>query len=212
MEFLLKGIAVGFAVAAPVGPIGVLCIRRTLTSGRIYGFVTGAGAALADTLYGLIAAFGVTLVGKLLIDYHQWIGVGGGVLLIILGILEWSARAPREVSMDVPSTGRLVRGFFTTFMLTLSNPVTILSFAALFAALGIGAAVDEAIEVGHRTSAMVELVTGVFVGSCLWWVLLTIGTNMLRHRIGAAVFRWLNRISGTALIGFGAYALTMLFR
>src|SRR5262249_8120226 len=153
-----------------------------------------------DTIYGLIAAFGVSLVGRLLIDYQRWIGVGGGVLLIILGIFEWRARPPREVSMDVASTGRMVRGFFTTFGLTLTNPVTILSFAALFAALGVGAKVDEAIEVGRRASAMTELVTGVFVGSCLWWFLLTTGTNVLRHRIGAAVFRWLNRISGSALI------------
>jgi threonine/homoserine/homoserine lactone efflux protein len=212
MEFLLKGILVGFAVAAPVGAIGVLCIRRTLTGGRLVGLATGVGAAAADAVYAFVAAFGVTLVGELMVEHRRWVAGAGGLLLIGLGILEWRARPAELAPIIVPSTGRLLRSFVSTFVLTLCNPVTILSFAALFAALGLGAAVHEAIELGRRNYAMSELIGGVFLGSLLWWVLLSNGVNAVRHRLGAAVFRWLNRVSGTALIAFGLYALSLFFR
>jgi threonine/homoserine/homoserine lactone efflux protein len=212
LELLLKGVAVGFAVAAPVGAIGVLCIRRTLVGGRLAGYATGLGAAAADAIYGAIGAFGVQLVGDLFMDYRHWIGAFGGLLLIGLGIMEWRAKPPEIDRVLQPSTGRLIRGVVTTFVLTLSNPVTILSFAALFAALGLGAAVDMANLLGQRTSAMIELAAGVFLGSGLWWFLLATGVNVLRHRMGAAVFRWLNRVSGMALVGFGGYALSLFFR
>lgn len=212
MEFILKGILVGFAVAAPVGAIGVLCIRRTLVGGRLVGFATGAGAAAADAIYAFVAAFGVTQIGGLMLEHRRWVGAAGGVLLLILGFLEWRAKPAELAPIRLPSTGRLVRSFVSTFVLTLANPVTILSFAALFAALGLGAAVEEAIELGRRNYAMSQLIGGVFAGSLLWWLVLSQGVNAVRHRLGQAVFRWLNRISGTALIAFGLYAFSLLFR
>lgn len=212
MEFLLKGILVGFAVAAPVGAIGVLCIRRTLTGGPLVGLATGVGAAAADAVYAFVAAFGVQLVGALMLEHRRWVAAAGGLLLIVLGILEWRAKPAQLTAIRVPSTGRLLRSFVSTFVLTLANPVTILSFAALFAALGLGAAVEEAIQLGQRAYAMTELVAGVFLGSLLWWVLLSNGVHSVRHHLGEAVFRWLNRVSGTALIAFGLYAFSLFFR
>jgi threonine/homoserine/homoserine lactone efflux protein len=212
MDFLLKGILVGFAIAAPVGAIGVLCIRRTLVGGRLVGLATGVGAAAADAIYAFVAAFGVVQIGALMLEHRRWIGAAGGILLIILGIMEWRAKPAELAPIRVPSTGRLVRSFVSTFILTLANPVTILSFAALFAALGLGAAVEEAIELGRRNYAMSALIGGVFIGSLLWWVVLSQGVNAVRHHFGEVVFRWLNRISGTALIAFGLYAFSLFFR
>jgi threonine/homoserine/homoserine lactone efflux protein len=176
------------------------------------GFATGLGAAAADAIYAFVAAFGVTLVGEMMIEHRRWVGAAGGILLIVLGIMEWRAKPAELAPIRVPSTGRLVRSFVSTFVLTLANPVTILSFAALFAALGLGAAVEEAIELGRRNYAMSQLIGGVFIGSLLWWLVLSNGVNAVRHHLGDKVFRWLNRISGTALIAFGLYAFSLFFR
>lgn len=207
MLLFLKGIAIGFAVAAPVGPIGLLCIRRTLWGGRLAGFTAGIGAALADTFFGFIAAFGLALLWNFLMANAQWFALGGGIFLIYVGIAEWRTRPTDPKLKEPPSTAGLISGLVSTFLLTLSNPLTILSFAAIFAGLGIE---------GHRVSAngdtpdyslMVQLLGGVFLGSAGWWLLLAGGVDVIRHRLNETTLKWLSRISGTVLLGFGLYML-----
>ena len=207
----LKGIVIGFAVAAPVGPIGLLCIRRTLWGGRLAGFTAGLGAALADTAFGFIAAFGLTLVWDFLLANAQWFALGAGIVLIYIGITEWRTRPSDPVLTVPPSAAGLLHGFVSTFLLTLLNPLTILSFAAIFAGLGIE---------GHRVSAdgnnpdyavMAELIGGVFLGSAGWWLLLAGGVDVIRHRLNGTTLKWLNRISGTGLLGFGLFMLYRFF-
>ena len=133
----LKGILIGFAVAAPVGPIGLLCIRRTLWGGHLAGFTAGLGAAAADTLFGFVAAFGLALVWDVLMANANWFALGAGIVLIYIGIMEWRSR-PKDPLLTAPQTAvGLVGGFVSTFLLTLCNPLTILSFAAIFAGFGI---------------------------------------------------------------------------
>lgn len=198
LSFFLRGLIIGFSIAAPVGPIGVLCIRRTLTEGRIAGLLSGLGAATADALYGCIAGFGLTFVSRLLISQAVWVRLIGGVFLCYLGVSTLRAK-PAQQAATVNSRG-LIGNYISTVFLTLTNPATILSFAAVFAALGL------ATTGGSYLTAM-TLVAGVFVGSALWWVLLSSGVSLLRSRFHPNRLTWLNRISGLILLGFGIMAL-----
>ncbi len=212
MFLFLKGMAIGFAVAAPVGPIGLLCIRRTLWSGRLAGFTAGLGAALADTVFGFVAAFGLTLVWDFLMSNAKWFALGGGVFLIYVGIAEWRSKATDPKLSEPPSAASLVGGCISTFFLTIANPITILSFAAIFTGLGI-AGHNVSADVAHPDYvAMVQLIGGVFLGSAGWWLLLSGGVDVIRHRLNATTLRLLNRISGTALLLFGLYMLSRFFR
>ena len=204
---LLKGILIGFAVAAPVGPIGLLCIRRTLWGGRLAGFTAGVGAALADTVFGFIAAFGLTLVWDVLMANARWFALGAGVFLIYIGIVEWRTKPSDPKLTEPPSAAGLFGGFISTFFLTLANPLTVLSFAAIFAGLGIE---------GHRVTedginpdytAMAELIGGVFLGAAGWWLLLVGGVDVIRHKLNGTTLKLLSRISGTALLAFGLFML-----
>lgn len=215
MELLLKGIVIGFAIAAPVGPIGLLCIRRTLVKGHLAGFSTGLGAALADAVYGFVAAYGITLVGHLLIDHRAWLSLFGGVFLVVLGGAEWRSRPPVPTEANGAASSRLrdaaglLHGFVSTFFLTLANPMTILSFAAIFAGAGLAGPDSSLGEPDGELAPIAQLVGGVFLGSASWWAMLTGGVGRIRHMLGPQTQRWLNRISGTALIGFGLYALAI---
>jgi threonine/homoserine/homoserine lactone efflux protein len=157
LSFLARGIVLGLAVAAPVGPIGVLCIRRSLAEGRTVGFVVGLGAATADAAYGAMAGFGLTVVSAFLVDRQAWLRLMGGAFLIYLGLRTLLAR-PAERAAG--GGGGLLGAYASTFFLTLTNPTTILSFAAIFAGVGVGAKAD--------ASSVVLLVGGVFAGSALW--------------------------------------------
>ena len=198
---LVQGLVIGFSIAAPVGPIGVLCIRRSITDGPRIGLLTGLGAASADAVYGAIAAFGLTAVSGLLIKHRFLLGLIGGLFLCYLGIRTFLAK-PREQSETPPRVGGLM-AFGATFALTLTNPMTILSFAAVFAGLGVGAAPN------YRAAAL--LVAGVFVGSALWWLLLSNSVGLLRARITPAWMHWINRGSGAVIFCFGIYALISAF-
>jgi len=198
ISFLFRGLVIGFSIAAPVGPIGVLCIRRTLTEGRASGLVSGLGAATADAVYGSIAGFGLTLISGFLVDQQTWLRLIGGAFLCSLGIRTLLA-TPAEGAVAIKGNG-LVGAYASTLFLTLTNPLTILSFAAIFAGLGLASTS------GNYISAA-TLVLGVFVGSAAWWLLLSGGVSLLRSRFDARAMRWVNRISGGIITIFGALAL-----
>jgi threonine/homoserine/homoserine lactone efflux protein len=197
LSFMLKGLAIGLSIAAPVGPIGVLCIRRSVVEGRQVGFVTGLGAATADAAYGCIAAFGLTAVSGALVGARAWLSLLGGLFLCFLGIRTFrSAPAAR----DAQTQGRgLFGAFVSTFLLTFANPMTILSFVAVFAGLGLVAS--------PNYLAASVLVAGVFVGSALWWLLLSSGVGMLQLRAGVGWMQAINRASGCIIFAFGIYSL-----
>ena len=202
-NLFLRGLGIGFCIAAPVGPIGVLCIRRTLADGRVAGLVSGLGAAVADAIYGAIAAFGLTAISDALVAQQTWLRLGGGVFLIFLGAKTFLAPPPARAA-EVSAKG-LAGAFASTVGLTLTNPMTILSFALVFAGLGLA---------GSRTSyaAASAMVLGVFIGSALWWLLLSGGVGLLRNQFDASRMRWVNRISGILIAGFGLAALVDLIR
>lgn len=203
--FLLKGLVIGLSIAAPVGPIGLLCIRRTLAEGPAMGLATGLGAATADALYGAVAGFGLAAVSQALLGWQDALRLVGGAVLLWLG---WATMNARPAERAAEATGRGLAGAYaSTFVLTLANPATILSFLAVFGALGLaggggtsGGTMDEAL----------ALVLGVFVGSGLWWLMLSAGVGTVRRRVTPAVMVWINRVSGAVLIGFGLLALSAL--
>jgi threonine/homoserine/homoserine lactone efflux protein len=197
----LEGIGIGFAIAAPVGPVGVLCIRRTLAEGRTSGFVSGLGAATADTVYGSVAALGLTFVTNLLMGGESWLRLTGGAFLIFLGVRTFLTR-PAERAAPAARSG-LPGAYASTFFLTLTNPTTILSFAAIFAGLGAGDASGEVF------SAML-LVPGVFLGSAMWWFVLSGTVGLFRAKLSVRGLRWVNRVSGAVIAAFGVLALSGL--
>ena len=193
---LLKGVAIGVVIALPVGPVGVLCVRRTVFEGPTYGFISGMGAATADTIFGIIAAAGLTFLRDWLLSYRDWFGAAGGIFLLFVGIR--TLLIPPTERETVPLSGeRHFTAYFSTFALTITNPITILAFAAIFAKIGV------AESAGMVTLA--TLVIGVFAGSLLWWLGLSFGLVWVQHLAGSFHLTWLNRISGgiLALSGVG---------
>lgn len=193
-----KGIVIGFSIAAPVGPIGVLCIRRTLAEGRAAGLFSGLGAATADAIYGCIAGFGLTAVSSIMISQQMGFRLVGGAFLLYLGVRTFLARPPEPASPGRASG--LPAVFASTFLLTLTNPMTIVSFAAIFAGLGLSGA-------GGDFASAGALVLGVFIGSASWWLMLSGGVVLLRTRIDQRALQWVNRVSGLVIAGFGMVAL-----
>jgi len=196
--FVLRGLLLGLSIAAPVGPIGVLCIRRTLSAGRGMGLASGLGAATADATYGAVAAFGLTVVSSFLISQQMWLRLLGGAFLCYLGARTFLAAPATEAARA--GGGNLAGAYVSTFFLTITNPLTILSFAAIFAGLGLGG-------MGTDAGAALGLVLGVFLGSALWWLLLSGVVSLLRARFDLRALRWVNRGSGLLILGFGVLSL-----
>jgi len=197
----IKGLIIGFAIAAPVGPIGILCIQRSLYDGFKIGIMTGLGAALADGTYGLIAGFGLTALSSLLIAQQFWIRLIGGLFLVYLGVKLFLTR-PQEKSAGHADRSPW-HALSTTFLLTLTNPATILSFIAIFAGLGLS-------QTSSDYFHAIILVLGITLGSAIWWLLLSGGVAfILHHRLSPTVMRNINRISGIIIFSFGIFALSM---
>jgi threonine/homoserine/homoserine lactone efflux protein len=195
---LLTGGILGFSIAAPVGPVGALTIRRTLAQGRLAGFLTGLGAATADSFYGAVAAFGLTVVTGFLIAQQGWLTLAGGLFLCYLGAATFLAKpVPIE---HAPPISTLLGAYASTVLLTLTNPATILSFMGIYAALGLRDAVA-----GYGGAS--AFVVGVFAGSAAWWLLLSFGVGALRERVTTNGLRWINRASGALIAVFGALVL-----
>jgi threonine/homoserine/homoserine lactone efflux protein len=192
---LLRGFLIGISIAAPVGPIGVLCIRRTLSDGKLTGFLSGMGAASADMVYGAVAAFGLTMISNLLVENAFWLRIVGGAFLLYLGIKTFLEK-PADHAAQASQSGYF-SAYLSTFFLTITNPMTILSFAAIFAGTMLT----------QETSSPIVLVLGVFLGSAAWWLTLSLGVGLMRDRLTATRMAWINRISGTVIIIFGVVAL-----
>jgi threonine/homoserine/homoserine lactone efflux protein len=203
-DLLLRGVYIGLAIAAPVGPIGVLCITRTLAGGRTAGFFTGLGAASADAVYGSVAGFGLTIVSDLFLGHEAAFRIVGGVFLCLLGLRTFFRRPPAKGLAAAATTLGLAGAYASALVLTLTNPLTILSFAAVFAGLGLA-------EAGGSYLAAVSLVAGVFLGSALWWGLLSFSAGLFREKVRGAGMRWINGVSGVFLAGVGVYAIAGLF-
>ena len=201
LEFLAGGLLIGFSIAAPVGPIGLLCIRRTLAEGRAVGLLSGLGAATADSLYGAVAGFGLTFVADFLAEQRVWLRLVGGLFLLYLGLRTFLA-GPAERAATARGFG-LLGAYASPFALTLTNPTTILSFAAIFAGLGVAGA-----SAGYGSAGL--LVFGVLLGSALWWCLLSGGVGFFRDRVTPRALRWVNRLSGAMILAFGVVALLSL--
>jgi len=214
-EFFVKGLIVGFLVAAPVGPVAVMCIHRTIAHGRLAGYVCGLGATLVDTIFGAIAALGLGFVATELIAHQDLLRLVGGAILCGLGVKlilarhlppraerqeEREEREERLAPMDRGGPERHIGDFATAFAVTITNPITLISFAAIFAAIDIS-------DIKDYTRWVLSLVTGVFVGAGLWWSFLVMVSGLFRHRIGEDDILLVNRVSGAFILAFGAILL-----
>lgn len=201
LGWFARGLVLGFSIAAPVGPIGVLCIRRTLAEGRVAGLVTGLGAASADAIYGAVAALGLSAVTSLLVEHQGWVRLFGGLFLVWLGMRTFLVQPAERAAGGRGDS--LLANYGSTFVLTLTNPMTILSFAAVFAGLGLGTG-------NSAATASLTLVAGVLVGSAAWWLLLCTFVGAFRTRFDRRAMRWANRFSGSVIAAFGLLALASL--
>lgn len=201
IAILVKGFLIGLSIAAPVGPIGMLCIKRTLTHGRLSGFFTGMGAAVADACYGAVAAFGLVGISNILAEYNTLLRIIGGIFLLYLGI---KIMRQREITKDVAAKHTsLFKDFSVTVLLTLSNPTTIFSFMAIFAGLGIS---------GYsNTLSSLVMVSGVFLGSMMWWFALSLSVGLMKHKISERNIHVINMCSGFVLLAFSMATFYSLF-
>ena len=196
-----KGLLVGFLISTPVGPIGVLCIQRTLNKGKLHGIVSGLGAATADAVYGFIAAFGLTFVSNFLVKEQMWLRLAGGIFLCYMGVKVFLFKSKqRTVPGDSTS---YFRDYVSMFFLTLANPITFFAFAATFAGLGLVSLIE------HHIAALL-LVAGIFVGAGLWWLILSGITATFLGKLLYSRPAWLNKISGIIIVVFGLFVLLTL--
>jgi len=202
LAFFLKGVLVGIVIAVPVGPVGVMCVRRTILDGKLAGFVSGLGAATADAVFGIIAGFGLTAVSDLLIGYQHWLRVAGGCYLLYIGGRAFAAEPPAELESESDAES-LLGDFASTFALAVINPITVLAFIGIFAAIGLSGS--------QATFGRASiLVLGVWCGSLLWWLGLSLGVGRVRDSIEPRHLAWISRGSGAILFLSGAALLTTL--
>jgi threonine/homoserine/homoserine lactone efflux protein len=199
--YVIQGIVIGLAVAVPVGPLGLLCINRSLMLGALAGLVSGMGVATADALTAGIAALGISLISDFLIAQQFLLRLVGGVFLCVLGYRIYRIEAPRKA--PTISAQSLFGAYATTFFLTISNPVTILSFIVIYAGWHVPS-------LHGRYLAAALLMTGVFIGSAMWWVILFAGLSLFRLKLSNGVVGWVHRVSGVAIVAFGIGVLLSL--
>jgi threonine/homoserine/homoserine lactone efflux protein len=198
---LIGGIIVGLMIAMPVGPVNILCIHRTLEAGWKSGVISGLGAAAADMLYGGVAGFSITLVVQFVVREQFWIRFFGGILLVLIGIFYFFKR-PEPLNAQMQDRGSAFSDMRSTFLLTMTNPTTVLSFLAILAALGMGNR--------RQWGLTLFLVGGIFCGSMVWWIVLSSIVNRFRDRFNDRTLLLMNRIAGIAIGGFGVAAFVRL--
>ena len=198
MLFILKGISIGFSIAAPIGPVGVLCIRRTLQKGKTSGFVSGLGSSSASFLYGVTLIFGFSFFSNFLLEEQFWLRLIGGIFLILMGLK--ILRSQFELTEKKSSSQTLLQDYISTFFLNITNPITLVSYFAIFSSYGF--AEGQAI-----TSSTPFLLIGIFIGSALWWAILSNGISFFRNRLNQRVLLYINRIAGLIVVSFGFCSL-----
>ncbi len=199
---LINGLLFGLVLAAPVGPVGVLCVQRTLSEGRLHGLLSGLGAAFGDAIYGAVAAFGISAIQLWIADHQASLRTIGGIVLLLLAAKSVFMRSRRESQAEVGQvhTESLPQDFISTFLLAITNPITMLTFAGLFVTLGVT-------DAGDSVDNAALLVAGVFVGSALWWFALAFTANLARPYLDGGYQTLVSRISAAILTAFGLYAL-----
>jgi threonine/homoserine/homoserine lactone efflux protein len=197
VDLLIRGIIVGLMIAIPVGPVNILCIHRTIEAGWKSGVISGLGAAAADMLYGGVAGFSITLIVQFVVREQFWIRFFGGILLVVIGIFYFFKR-PQPLNAQTEDRESALSDMRSTFLLTMTNPTTVLSFLAILAALGLGNQ--------RQWWLTLFLVGGIFCGSMVWWIVLSSIVNRFRGRFNDRALLWMNRIAGIAIGAFGVAA------
>ena len=192
----VRGAVIGLSVGAPLGPVGLVCLRRMLTQSAAAGLASGLGAATADAMFGAITGFGLTFITGPLEEHQEALAVIGGLVLCVLGV-RFMLSHPQLGVERVGRTG-LLRAYTSTLLLTLTSPATVLSFVAMFAALGV---------VTRGRLSVGLLCAGVFTGSAFWWIALASAAGALRHHITPTGLMWVNRVSGALIAAFGVAVL-----
>jgi threonine/homoserine/homoserine lactone efflux protein len=205
MGEFVQGLIIGFSMAAPVGPINLLCLRRSLTEGRRVGFISGLGAAAADTTYGAIAAVGLTAVTSFLVEHRPLMQLATGIFLLVLGFLTTRSHPTARRERKPLRAGRIWDAFATTYVYTLANPLLIIVFTGVFASLGLGW------RTGHPWEGL-GLIGGVFIGATLWWLTLTMLAGTLGRHLNDGTLKWINRFAGGLILAIGVYELVAAAR
>jgi threonine/homoserine/homoserine lactone efflux protein len=193
LQNFIDGMIVGFSASVPLGPIGVLCIQRTLNKGRISGFFSGLGAAFSDTIYAIIAGFSLSFIVSFIEQQLLYIQIFGAVVLILLGIYIFYSNPAKQLRKQKKGKGNLFQDFISTFFITISNPLAIFLFLAFFAGLGV-------VKPGDAGSKHLTIIGGVMAGASLWWFILTSVVNLFRSKINLRRLWWLNKIAGAAIV------------
>jgi len=202
--FIIKGLLIGISVSAPLGPIGVLCIQRTLNKGFKSGFVSGAGAASADIIYAIIAGFSITYISDFLIEYQTYIRIIGGAFLILVGIRISISNPAKQIRKLRVKGNNYYKDYITSFLITVSNPITILAFGAFFTAF-------DMIDKNVNNFDITIMIIAVFSGSLIWWISLISIVTIFKTRIRLRNLLWINRITGILIVLFAAFVIISAF-
>jgi threonine/homoserine/homoserine lactone efflux protein len=201
-SIFVKGLIIGFALAAPVGPIAAICVQRTMNQGRLAGFLSGLGSAAADAVYGTAAAFGASFIAEFLLEHGTVMQKVGGAVLVVMGIRLFLTKPADEKARAGGARSNLGL-FLSTFLLTLTNPMTFLAFGAIFATMGLGAVK------GHSILTF-DLVAGVTLGALAWWTLLVFAVHAIRRRFTYSKLVWVNRGAGIFVVAVGILYIFVL--
>ncbi len=204
ITIFFKALVIGFTVAAAVGPIGLLCVQRTLQRGWRVGFISGVGVATADALYGLIGGLGLTVITSFLVGQQLWLRLVGGLVLVYIGVKALRAKQMQAAKDKQAGTGDYLTEYVSIFFLTLSNPMTIIFFAGIYAGIG-------ELGVGSGWAAAGPFALGIFLGSVVWWLVLITTVNLVRHRFKPEMLLGLNKLTGVVIAGFGVWIVWQAF-
>ena len=204
LELLLKGAVIGLMVSIPLGPIGVLCVQRTLNKGRRSGFVSGLGAALADTIFALVAGLGISIIIGFIEDQKIYFQIIGGIIVVFLGIHIFYSNPVRQIRMQRLNKNKLSHDFLSVFFLTISNPLAIFLFLAMFTGVNLTSGPMSFFN-------LIFMIAGVTLGSACWWFLLSSFVNVFRHRFRLKNIWWMNKVAGVLIFFLGVAAIVSIW-